>query len=308
MSIAGVLRAPAPRRGGVDAADATLSVLIPAFNAASTIGEALESVLLQVPAPHEVVVSDDGSEDDLAAALRPFGSRIAIVRGPNAGLATARNRAAAASTGSLLGLLDADDVWLPGRAAAFLEAARLRPDLDVVTTDAWVVEDGRRDDQTYYGRRTWSSEDQVDAILRASFIFGAACIRRAAFERVGGYRPGARFAEDWDLWLRLLVSGSSAGLVAVPLYEYRRRPGSLTRRKVELAVGAADVLARARTLPLTARQRGVLRATEGSWRVKAADAARSTGAAERRRLALRAIRARTVPARDRLRLAARLLS
>lgn len=289
--VAAVLRAPAGAVAPADAAP-TMSVLVPVFNGADTVGEALESVLTQDPPPTEVIVSDDGSEDELDAALRPFADHIRIVRGPNAGLATARNRAAAVAEGELLALVDADDVWLQGRAEVLGEAARLRPDLDVITTDAHVARDGRRDDDTYYDIRDFPVDDQVDGILRASFVFGAAAIRRASFERVGGYDPRARYAEDWDLWLRLLTSGGRAGLVDLPLYEYRRRPDSLTGRRVELAAGVLAALVRARELPLTPAQRRVLARTEATWRLKAARAAAAAG--DRRRFAL-AARAATAP-------------
>src|SRR5688572_5795622 len=123
---AGVRPGPRPR----------VSVLIPAYNAAATIAEALDSALFQSPPPYEVVVSDDGSRDNLTAALQPFRDHIRVVHGPNSGLAAARNRAAAAATGELFALLDADDAWRQGRVEAFMTAAAARPDLAVLTTDA----------------------------------------------------------------------------------------------------------------------------------------------------------------------------
>jgi glycosyltransferase involved in cell wall biosynthesis len=158
-----------------------LSVLVPAYDAADTIGEALESALQQRPAPHEVIVSDDGSRDELDRALTPFRSHVVLVRAANAGLATARNRAAAVATGDLLALLDADDVWLPGRVQALTSAAADRPDLSVFTTDALVRRGGVLDSDTYYTSRSFEVEDQVTAILRGNFIFGAGAVRAAAF-------------------------------------------------------------------------------------------------------------------------------
>jgi glycosyltransferase involved in cell wall biosynthesis len=306
IDVTAVLRAPASRVAPDDRPP-TLSVLVPVFNGASTIGDALESLLSQRSAIDQVVVSDDGSEDDLDRALAPFREWITLARGPNAGLAVARNRAAAVASGSLLGLLDADDVWLPGRAAALTEAARLRPDLDIITTDAVVVSEGRAHDETYYEKRGWPDGDQLDAIVRASFIFGAAGIRRAAFDAVGGYDDRARFAEDWDLWLRMLAAGSRAGLVDAPLYEYRRHPHSLTRRRVDLALGVVAVLERAHALPLTDAQRAVLRRTEGEWRVRSARRAIDGRDPRRLQLVLSTASARSVRPRSRLGVLARLV-
>ncbi|SNS90190.1 Glycosyl transferase family 2 [Geodermatophilus saharensis] len=289
------LRAPAPAAPVDPGPLPTLSVLIPAYNAADTIGEALESVLTQLPAPLEVVVSDDGSEDDLTGVLAGFGERVRVVRGPNRGLATARNRAAAAARGELLGLLDADDVWLPGRAAALTEAAAARPDLSIVTTDAWVTQDGRPDPASYYGLRHFEVDDQEEYILRENFVFGAGAVRARALAEVGGYDPVARWAEDWDLWLRLIHRGHRAGMVDVPLYEYRRRTGSLSNRKVDLALGVLAVLERARPLLSDERHAAVLARTEREWRVSAARFARQSRDPRRRRLVLAALRTKDQP-------------
>ncbi|MGY1735357.1 glycosyltransferase [Geodermatophilus sp. SYSU D00684] len=272
-------------------------MLVPAYNAADTIGDALESALTQRPAPSEVVVSDDGSEDDLDRVLSGFGDRVRVVRGPNAGLATARNRAAAVARGDLLGLLDADDVWLPGRVAALTEAAGARPDLSIVTTDAVVVRDGRPDPDTYYATRHFETADQEAAILRSQFVFGAAAIRAPALAAVGGYDATVRVAEDWDLWLRMLLRGHRAGLVTAPLYEYRRRGQSLTGRKVDLALGVRDVLRRARPLVPDPGRRALLDRTEREWALAAVRSARTSGDPRRRRLALAAVRAGGHPPR-----------
>jgi glycosyltransferase involved in cell wall biosynthesis len=247
-------------------------------------------VLSQIPAPLEVIVSDDGSEDNLESALSPFRGRVRLVRGPNQGEAVARNRAAAIANGELLGLLDADDIWLPGRLAALTRAASDRPDLSIFTTDALFVRDGVADALTYYDLRHFPIERQDLAILGTNFIFGAGAVRRQAFDEVGGYDPAARSAADWSLWLRLLLSGHQAGLVRAPLYEYRRGAASITGNKVNLAVAVSGVLDR--TWPRISRgdQADVLSQTEREWRSKAVRYAHRTGDRRIRQLALSALR------------------
>lgn len=300
----GCLRAPAAPPGTRPGPPPRLSVLVPAYDAAQTIGAALDSALTQSPPPFEVVVSDDGSRDDLAGALAPFRDHVRVVAGENRGLATARNRAAVAASGDLLALLDADDVWLPGRTAALTTAAAERPDLSVLTTDAIVVRDGKPDEQTYYATRQFPVQQQDLGILRNSFIFGAGAVRAEAFRAVGGYRDGIRCAEDWDLWLRLLLRGHRAGLIQQPLYEYRRRAESLTGRRLDLALGVLTVLADARSLVRGREQRRQLQQTEQEWREAAA---RSAGRLHHRGARLMALRAaagvRATP-RARLRFAA----
>lgn len=266
----------------------TISVIVPAFNAAETIGEALESALSQSVPALEIVVSDDGSTDDLLGALRPFEPHVRVVSGVNAGLATARNRAASVARGEVLALLDADDVWLPDRIRAIGAAASLRPDLSILTTDATVIRDGDGGTERYYESRAFEIDDQPGGILRENFIFGAGAIRTNAFREVGGYTPGVRYAEDWDLWVRLVLRGHRAGLIEAPLYRYRRRANSLSGQKVDLALGVLEMLERSRELVAEPRHRLQLKRTTQQWRELAASHARRTSDARTRSLAMRA--------------------
>src|SRR4029079_13057307 len=116
----------------------TFSIVIAAWNAAHLIGDAVESALAQTLPPLEVVVCDDESEDDLSGALRPFGDRVTLIRIPHGGEGAAKNVAAQHATGDFAPLLDADDLYRPGRLEAFAELARERPELDVLTTNAYL--------------------------------------------------------------------------------------------------------------------------------------------------------------------------
>jgi hypothetical protein len=190
----------------------------------------------------------------------------------------------------LLGLVDADDVWLPGRAAALTEVAAARPDLSIITTDAVVLQDGKPDPASYYGIRHFEVDDQEEYILRENFVFGAGAVRAHALAAVGGYDPDARWAEDWDLWLRLIHHGHRAGLVRVPLYEYRRRTGSLSNQKVDLALGVLAMLEKYRSRVSGERHAELLAQTEREWRIAAARFARQARDPRRRSLVTAALR------------------
>lgn len=303
-----LLLAPPPASSIAAQPPPSISILIPAYNAAHTIGEALESALVQRPAPLEVIVSDDGSEDDLDRALAGFGDRIRLVRGANRGLATARNRAAALARGTLLGMLDADDVWMAGRCAALTAAATARPDLSILTTDAVILRGGRREPASYYATRHFEVIDQQTAILRSNFIFGAGAVTASAFASVGGYAPAARWAEDWDLWLRLVLAGHRAGLVQAPLYEYRRHDASLTAQKVDLALGVLTVLKRTESLVTIPAAASTLAQTQREWQLRAARSACAMRDARCRELARAALRIPDLPLLVRARLTAQLMN
>src|ERR687898_594845 len=122
----------------------TFSVVVAAYQVANLIGEALDSIRQQTVAPLEVIVCDDGSTDELEEALSPYSDEIVLLRKQHGGEASAKNAAAFAARGDFVVILDADDVYLPTRLEALTALARARPDLDILTTDAYLVANGRR--------------------------------------------------------------------------------------------------------------------------------------------------------------------
>src|SRR5215204_1792406 len=135
--------APAPDGPVSPGAAPAFSVIVAAYNVADVIGEALDSLRRQSVAPLEVIVCDDGSTDDLDQALEPYRDDIVLLRKENGGEASAKNAAARAARGDFVLILDADDVYLPGRIAALSELACARPDLDILTSDAVLVANNR---------------------------------------------------------------------------------------------------------------------------------------------------------------------
>ncbi|MEP6909247.1 MAG: glycosyltransferase [Actinomycetota bacterium] len=255
----------------------SFSVVVAAYNVAGFVAEAVASALGQTRPPREVIVCDDGSEDDLESALELFRKRIVLLRKENGGEGSAKNAGARAASGDFVAILDADDVYLPERLAALAELASARPDLDVLTTDAILEVDGEPVRRCYTTDLPFEVDDQRSAILRRNFVFGLAAVRRERFLAAGGFDESLRYATDWDLWARLILDGSRVGAVPEPLARYRLRAGSLSGRRPELIAGRVRVLEKAALHPsLSAAERGTV--TESI-------------ALERRRLALAKARA-----------------
>jgi len=240
-----LIRAPEPVRPVESGAELSFSVIIPAYNAAATIGAAVESALAQTLPPHEVVVCDDGSTDELEAALGPYRDRIAFVRKENGGEGSAKDAASRVANGDFVVVLDADDSFLPERLEALAALARERPDLDILTTDAFLESEGRVVRRAYNAGWLFEVQDQRRAILERNFVFGAAAVRRERLVAVGGFDASLRYAADWDLWIRMILSGSRAGLVDEPLYRYRIGPNALSAQRAPLVRGFVIVLERA---------------------------------------------------------------
>lgn len=235
----------------------TFSIVIPAFQAASFIGEALRSALTQTLQPREIIVCDDGSIDDLASAVAPFEDRIRFLHRPRRGVGAARNAAIEVASGDFIALLDADDVFEPERLEALGELAAARPDLDILGTDAYYVVDGVLDGRFYDTTSFFPAKQRV-GIMDACFV-PAAALRRQHVLDAGGFDESLKVGEDWDLLIRLILGGSKAGVVLEPLLRYRRHASSATADRTETLWSRVSVLEKTLRYPaLSPEERQVL--------------------------------------------------
>ena len=203
-----------------------LSVVIPARDAAATLGAQLDALTGQRwEEGWEVVVAvDPGSTDATADVVRRYAAadpRVLMVDAPaGGGPAASRNTGAAAATGKALAFCDADDVVGPGWVAAMGEALRVHEfvtgPLDLEALNApWLVESR--------GRR-FAAERPVFEDL---FPYASSCnvgLQRTVFERIGGFDPSWRVGEDIELSLRLWLSGVEVHFEPAAVVHYRYRP------------------------------------------------------------------------------------
>jgi glycosyl transferase family 2 len=247
--------APEPAAAPAPGRPPTFSVLIPVYNAAATVVEAIDSALGQTRPPHEIVLCDDGSTDELDRALGPYLDRIVLVRQGNRGGAAALNAAARRASGEFVVLLDADDAYLPERLEALTELAVARPDLDILTTDAFYVADERVVGMFNGPANRFAADRQRETILERCFIIVPA-VRRSRLLDAGGWDESLAIGYDWDCWLRLILGGSQAGSVDEPLVKYRLHDSSLSARRLDSLQERLKILERAASQPgLTASER-----------------------------------------------------
>ena len=175
-----------------NAAVGDVSVIIPVYNAAPWLAEALESVLGQSAPPRQVIVVDDGSTDHSAAIARRYLPQIQLVQQPNAGCAHARNRGVALATGDYLAFLDADDYWTREKLALQLAAFAQNPALEAVfgQVKQTCTITAAQPDAVGFGLEVQDGYN-LDTIL----------IRQQAFHRIGGFDPTIPLtnAVEW-LW------------------------------------------------------------------------------------------------------------
>jgi len=212
-----------------------ISVVIPAYNAASSIERAVRSVLHQTRRPDEILVVADGSSDDTVAIVESMGEPVRCERQANGGAASARNRGVELASGDWVAFLDADDHWLPERLAR--QTALLAEHRDLVWVSGNFLWDrGRGPDPEHFGTpRLGVSvvEDFFDGFARGHrFHTCAMLLRRSTFTAAGGFDPDLKTGEDVDLWFRVAASYPRIGWVDEPIFVYDiSGDDSLTRSK-----------------------------------------------------------------------------
>lgn len=218
---------PAPQTATL-AHGARVSVVIPCFNSARTVAEAIESALAQTHDSVEVVVVDDGSTDESAEVCATYVGRIKLVRQPNRGLSAARNAGIEAATGDYITLLDADDILLP--ECLERRVAILATDERVGLVAGWFREidaEGNPIERTPELRRVWQEEPFRQAVRRNWGPPVGWTFRRDAYFRVGGFDPLLRSCEDWDFVIRV-ASRYRIGYDSQPSVLYRKSQGQMS--------------------------------------------------------------------------------
>lgn len=187
-----------------------VSIIMPAYNAEASLGNALNSVLAQDYSALEIIVVDDGSSDGTQQLCESYGDRIRYIRQENAGASVARNRGIDEARGELIGFLDSDDLYLPGKIRKLVELWNAYPDVGAYTAafreqmptglftnpkPGTVFPDGSKAGVIDY----FQCEYRGCWVVHTNTIL----VKRDVLHDVGGFDPALRFGEDVDLWSRI---------------------------------------------------------------------------------------------------------
>jgi glycosyltransferase involved in cell wall biosynthesis len=189
-----------------------ISVIIPVFNGADHIAEAIDSVVAQSYSALEIIVIDDGSTDKTADIVKGYGPRVRYEYQRNQGSSVARNHGVSLARGEFLAFLDADDLWSADKLALQLAAFRSDPALDLVYGHVKEFEHGGRD-------------ALADTPSLPGHHPGAVLVKRRAYDRIGGFSEEFQQAEVVDWMARAMERGISS--VVIPeVVMYRRIHGA----------------------------------------------------------------------------------
>ncbi|MGI9106245.1 MAG: glycosyltransferase family 2 protein [Pyrinomonadaceae bacterium] len=223
-----------PPPGGCQPA---VSIIMPAYNTAQYIGEALDSALAQTFTDYEIIVVNDGSPDtkELEQTLAPYRERIVYIEQENRGSSAARNTGLRASRGRFIALLDSDDVWEPEYLSTHVEALERDASIDVIYPNALLFGESSNAGKTYM--EVCPSEGEITfarLVAQECYVWGGVTARRETVFRAGLFDEELGSAEDFDLWLRILHGGGRIAYHRRVLASYRQRRGSHTSDPVRL--------------------------------------------------------------------------
>jgi glycosyltransferase involved in cell wall biosynthesis len=207
-----------------------ITVIIPTYNRAAWVAEAVASVLTQTYRDYELIVVDDGSTDGTLEAMASLEGHLQVFRRrQQRGVSAARNLGAASARGKWLAFLDSDDLWLPHKLARQIDYVRTRPDLLICQTEEIWIRNGVRVNSPNTHRKV-AGDIFLQSLERCSVSPSAVMLHRRLFKVMGGFDETLPAAEDYDLWLRVAWR-YPVGLVPEPLVIKRGgHPDQLSRQ------------------------------------------------------------------------------
>src|SRR5215216_2594972 len=189
----------------------TVSVIIPAYNAAKFIGETLDAVFAQTFSSREVIVINDGSldTDELERELKRYPEGLHYIKQENRGAAAARNTGLRAAAGEFVAFLDADDTWLPNFLEKQLDLLK-RKKVDLVYADALLTGESPLAGRTYMELEPSRGKVTPESLLgiRVAVLTSTVVARKKPILEVGLFDETFRRGQDFDLWLRLAKAGA----------------------------------------------------------------------------------------------------
>lgn len=219
------------------------STIIPAWNAGATLAEAIGSARAQTVPPREIIVVDDGSTDATASIARDAGPSVRVLSQDNAGPAAASMAGVAAARAPVLAFLDADDIWLPPKAARQLAALGGGDARTILCTRMRQFRHGHPDD---------GSGEERDGLIRSTMM-----LHRALFDTVGPLRDLPNRVGDMIDWLaRAREQGARVELLPEVLALRRITPGSLSSRRPDARDRSAGDLLRVAHAAMQRRRSG----------------------------------------------------
>lgn len=220
--------------------------MIPAFNYAHYLPQAIASVLAQSHAALELLVIDDGSTDATPAVVAAISDpRLRYVRQENAGLSASRNTGIREARHDFIAFLDADDRWAPDFLATAMQRFATLPGKFALVATATTRVDASGQSRTEPGYTALQTRELTvrDFCLRNRPLSSSIVVKRRVFAECGGFDTTLRSSEDRDMWIRLTARGHRFFFIAQPLAFVRRHPQNMSKNAPRMKLNSQRVLA-----------------------------------------------------------------
>lgn len=209
-----------------------ISVIIPAYNHARFLPQAVESVINQIDSADEIIVVDDGSTDATSNIVFPYLKYVSYIYKANGGTSTALNTGIRRAVGNWICWLSADDLFMPDKLKKQREYVEKHPQIGLIYTDFYVVDEkaGRiishEKPPQYPDQKTWTQ-----TLLKTGCLFNGSTtmIRTSLFYKAGLFLPELLHSQDYNMWIRL-SRFCEFGYIPEPLVKYRWHSGNETHR------------------------------------------------------------------------------
>jgi glycosyltransferase involved in cell wall biosynthesis len=234
-----------------DGSTPLVTVVIPTYNYAHFVTEAVDSALAQTYPAVEVIVVDDGSTDDTRAVLSRYGDRIRYIYQENGGLSAARNTGIRAAAGELVTFLDSDDAFHPRKVELHVRYMLAHPEVALLAAGAFI--DPSEKWPELPPDPLAADPISLDSLVSKNQFGCTVVVWRKYFDEVGYFDENLRSVEDRDMWIRIAARHPIARLRA-PLAYIRQHASSMSQDAAKMEHYDNMVLAKAFTLPELARR------------------------------------------------------
>ncbi len=229
----------AEAKRAAEVTDESIAVIIPVYNGAAYLAEAIESVLAQTLPPTEILLVDDGSTDDSVAIAGRY-PQVRLVQQKNAGVSAARNRGVELTSSAWIAFIDQDDLWAPEKLQRQMETIRALPQTDLcVAGHRHMRPAGEEGKFQLLDPGPLPPTERVGRSIYGTvrFVPSAVLVRRSAYEAVRGFDGNAQPCEDWDLWLRLEQAGAKFAVCQGALLLYRHHSANGSGNGLKMYLG-----------------------------------------------------------------------
>lgn len=224
-----------------------VSVVMPSYNTAALIGEAIDSVLGQDYADFEVIVINDGAPDtpELERALEPYRDRIIYLKQENRRACGARNNGIQHAEGEYIAFLDSDDSWTPGYLRAQIERLEADPSLDMIYCDCLIYGGTPQAGKTFMESCPSTGPANFEGLLleQCQVPISGTVVRRKALINAGLFDEKLAMCDDYEMWLRLAYRGARIAYHTATLSRIRiGRPNSLSSSNSRMLAALVTIL------------------------------------------------------------------